>query len=54
MVKEEVIVKKSLHHQVFPGGHPSRYWPGPTMLDFGDRTRTGVFMVRCAGTDIAM
>ena len=34
-----------LQHRVFPGGHPSRYWPGPTMLDFGDRTRTGVFMV---------
>ncbi|KAG8233045.1 hypothetical protein J437_LFUL004266 [Ladona fulva] len=32
-------------HPVFPGGHPSKYYPGPTMLNFGDRTRTGVFIV---------
>ena len=30
---------------MFPGGHPSKYYPGPTMLNFGDRTRTGVFIV---------
>ena len=36
---------KSLRHQVFPGGPPSKYYPGPTMLNFRDRTRTGVFIV---------
>ena len=36
---------KSLRHQVFPGGPPSKYYPGPTMLNCCDRTRTGVFIV---------
>ena len=36
---------KSLRHQVFPGGPPSKYYPGPTMLNFRDQTRTGVFIV---------
>ena len=36
---------KSLRHQEFPGGPPSKYYPGPTMLNFRDRTRTGVFIV---------
>ena len=36
---------KSLRHREFPGGTPSKYYPGPTMLDFRDRTRTGVFIV---------
>ena len=36
---------KRLQHPVFPGGHPSKYWPGPTLLNYGDRTRTGVFNV---------
>ena len=36
---------KSLRHQVFPGGPPSKYYPGPTMLNCRDRTRTGVFSV---------
>ena len=36
---------KSLQHQVFPGGHPSKYKLGSTLLNFGDRTRTGVFSV---------
>ncbi|KAG8233047.1 hypothetical protein J437_LFUL004268 [Ladona fulva] len=39
------ILKKYQQHPVFPGGHPSKYYPGPTMLNFGDRTRTGVFIV---------
>ena len=30
-------------HPVFPGGHPSKYWRCSTLLNFGDRTRTGVF-----------
>ena len=33
--------KESLRHQEFPGGPPSKYYPGPTMLNFRDRTRTG-------------
>jgi hypothetical protein len=37
--------KKRLRHPGFPGGLPSKYWPGATMLNFGDQTRTGVFMV---------
>ena len=36
---------KSLRHQVFPGGPPSKYYPGPTMLNFRDQMRTGVFIV---------
>ena len=36
---------KSLQHPVFPGGHPSKYYLGPTLLNFGDQTRTGVFNV---------
>ena len=36
---------KSLQHLLFPGGHPSKYWAGPTLLNFGDRTRTGAFSV---------
>ena len=37
--------RESLRHQAFPGGPPSKYYPGPTMLNFRDRTRTGVFIV---------
>ena len=36
---------KSLRHQEFPGGPPSKYYPGPMMLNFRDRTRTGVFIM---------
>ena len=36
---------KSLRHRVFPGGPPSKYYPGPTLLNFRERTRTGVFSV---------
>ena len=35
---------KSLRHREFPGGLPSKYYSGPTMLDFRNRTRTGVFI----------
>ncbi|KAH9515070.1 hypothetical protein Btru_019102 [Bulinus truncatus] len=30
---------------VFPSGHPSKYSPRPTLVDFGDQTRTGIFNV---------
>ena len=36
---------KSLPHQEFPDGPPFKYYPGPTMLNFRDQTRTGVFIV---------
>ena len=36
---------KSQQHPVFPGGHPSKYWLSSTLLNFSDRTRTGVFNV---------
>ena len=39
------IAEKSLRHRVFPGGPPSKYYPGPTMLTFRDQTRTVVFIV---------
>lgn len=46
VVRERKAQKgSSLQHLLFPGGHPSKYWAGPTLLDFGDRTRTGVFNV---------
>ena len=35
--------KESQQHPVFPGGHPSKYWLGSMLLNFSDRTRTGVF-----------
>ena len=35
--------KRSQLHPVFPGGHPSKYWLGSMLLNFSDRTRTGVF-----------
>ena len=38
-------IAKSLRHLVFPGGPPSKYYLGPTMLNFRDQTRTGVFIV---------
>ena len=37
--------KDCQQHPVFPSGHPSKYWLGSTLLNFSDRTRTGVFSV---------
>ena len=34
---------KCQQHPVFPGGLPSKYWRSSMLLNFGDRTRTGVF-----------
>ena len=45
MQMHESAKVKSLRHQVFPGGPPSKYSPGPTMLNFCDQTRTGVLIV---------
>ena len=43
--KWETLQKKfwRQQHPVFPGGHPSKYWLGSMLLNFSDRTRTGVF-----------
>src|SRR5947208_15421293 len=36
-------ITKSQLHLVFPGGLPSKYYPGPMLLNFGDQTRTSAF-----------
>ena len=41
--RAKVENKKSQQHQEFPSGLPSKYYPGPMLLNFSDRTRTGVF-----------
>ena len=40
-----VGIEEKVAHRVFPGGPPSKYYPGPTMLNFRDLTRTGVVIV---------
>ena len=35
--------KKSQRHPEFPSGLPSKYYPGPTLLNYSDLMRTGVF-----------
>ena len=42
MVNEE---KESLQHQPFPGGLPSQYYAGPTLLNFSVQMGTGAFNV---------
>lgn len=37
--------QKCQQHPEFPGGHPSKYCPGPTLLNFCVRTGTGAFNV---------
>ena len=44
-VKKKKGNVESQQHLLFPGGHPSKYWAGPTLLNFGDQTRTGVLNV---------
>ena len=34
--KENKKKKRSLQHMLFPGGHRSKYWAGPTLLNFSD------------------
>ena len=45
MLKVENEVVKKPTHREFPGGTPSKYYPGPTRLSLRDQTRTGVFIV---------
>ena len=35
--------EKRIEHHEFPGGHPSKYYHGPMLLNFSDQTRTGAF-----------
>ena len=37
--------KRCHRHPEFPTGHPCKYYPGATLLDFRDQTRTGMFKV---------
>ena len=36
---------QSLQHQQFPGGLPSQYYAGPTLLNFSVQMGTGAFNV---------
>ena len=42
---ENEVVKKPTAPGVPRPVPPSKYYPGPTMLNFRDQTRTGVFIV---------
>ena len=44
-IGNQIHNKIYLQHMVFPGGHPFKYWPCPTLANFSDRTRTGIFNV---------
>ena len=44
-IEKNVLVKKSLQHQQFPGGLPSQYYVGPTLLNFSFQMGTGAFNV---------
>ena len=50
MLKVENEVMKKPTAPRFPGGPPIAYYPGQTMLNFRDQTRTGVFIVVCSWT----
>ena len=39
------FLPKRRRKKIGPGGHPSKYWLGSTLLNFSDRTRTGVLSV---------
>ena len=45
LLKCKQTEKESLQHWLFPGGHPSKYWASPTLLNFSDQTGTGAFSV---------
>ena len=48
MLKVENEVVKKPTAPAVPRRSPSKYYPGPTMLNFRDQTRTGVFIVVCS------
>ena len=37
------FLPKRRRKKIGPGGHPSKYWLGSTLLNFSDRTRTDIF-----------
>ena len=43
--KTSKIKKESLQHRGFPGGHPPKHYPFPTLLNFSDQMSTGAFSV---------
>ena len=43
-VRYASLTSQGVQHRVlYPDGHPSRYQPRPTELNFGEQTGTGVF-----------
>ena len=44
---KKVLLKtrKRVRHLEFPGGLPSKYYPGPTVLDLADLTGCRIFTV---------
>ena len=51
MLKVEIeVVKKSYGAGISQAVPPNSYYPAPTMLNFRDQTRTGVFIVVCSWT----
>ena len=45
---ENEVVKKANGTGISQAVPPISYYPGPTMLNFRDQTRTGVFVVVCS------
>ena len=49
------LTSQGVQHRVFYlDGHPSRYQPRPTGLNFGEQTGTGVFPLVIAVPDICI
>ena len=44
-IRHAYMKKKCLQHQQFPGGLPSQYYAGPTLLNFSVQMGTGAFNV---------
>ena len=42
-ISNKLFYHKSQQHLVFPGGLPSKYYPGPMLLNFGDQTSWLIF-----------
>ena len=43
--RQNVGSNRSLQHEIFPSGLPSKYYSRPTGFDYGDRTRPGFLPV---------
>ena len=54
-VRYASLTSQGVQHRVFyRDGHPSRYQPRPTGLNFGEQTGTGVFPFGDSRTSIAL